>query len=278
MLAALGPALSGCGAEDLEPTAIAAAADATVAERGMRIALTQTLTIPGAGRIATTGTGVMDTAGQSSHLTLKVTSGPDVVVGAFDGRDLVTEVITDRFTAYTYSPQLGQLLGSGRKWVKVDGARISEAAGVDVSALTQSGQDPSQALRQLRAVGGDIETIGQEDVRGVATTRYRATVDLRRFPDLVPAGDRAAARESIDALVERMGASTVPVDIWVGEDGFVRRLAQKLTLEVPGGPSAIEQRFELYDFGAKVAITVPEAGDVADLTDLLDVRGATAEP
>ena len=80
------------------------------------------------------------------------------------------------------------------------------------------------------------------------------------------------------SLVGQTGSSTVPVDIWVGEDGLVRRLTQRLRLNVQGGPSAIEQRFELYDFGAKVEVVVPDADDVADLTDLLDVRGATAEP
>ncbi len=272
------PALSGCGAEDLDPAAIAEAADATVAERGMRIAISQTLTIPGAGRLSTSGSGVMDTQGQRSHLTLKVTSGPDLVVGAFDGSDLVTEVITDGFAVYTHSSRLSQLLGSGRRWVKVNAAKVSEAAGVDVSALTQTGQDPTQVVRQLRAVSGDVETVGEEDVRGVATTHHRATVDLRRYPDLVPAAERAAAREAIDALIEQTGASTVPVEIWVGEDGLVRRLAQKLELKVPGGPTAIEQRFELYDFGAKVAVTVPGADEVTELSDLIDGRGATVGP
>ena len=277
LLAALA-LLTGCGAKDLSTAAIAQAADATVAERGMRIALKQTLTMPGAGRIETTGTGVMDTAGQASHLTLKVTRAPDVVVGAFDTRDLSTEVIVDHATVYTHSAQLNQLLGAGRRWVKIDAVEMGRAAGVDVAALPQTGQDPAQAMRQLRAVSGKVETVRREKVRGVATTHYRTTIDLRRYPALAPAADRATARAAIDRLVEEIGVSEIPVDVWIGEDDLVRRLSQKLPLEIAGGPIAIEQRFEFYDFGADVRIDVPAPGEVTDVTDLAASGAATIGP
>jgi len=272
------PALVGCGAEDLSTASIAEAADATVAEQGMRIALRQTLTLPGGQRMATSGTGVMDTRGQASQLTLRVTSAPDVIVGAFDKNDLVTQVITDHATVYTHSPQLSQLLGAGRDWVKFDAAEIGRAAGLDVSALTQPGQDPTQVMRQLKAVSGKVETVGREEVRGVATTRYRATVDLRRYPDLVPRADRAAARAAIEQLIEMTGAATMPVDVWVGGDDRVRRIAQKLSLDAAGMSSAIEQRFEFYDFGAKVDIRVPDPDDVTDISDLAAAGTATLGP
>ena len=193
---------------------------------------------------------------------------PDVIVGAFDASDLATEVITDHAVVYTHSAQLSQLLGAGRKWVKFDAEKLGRLAGIDVSALTQSGQDPTQAVRQLRAVSDDIEKVGREQVRGVDTMHYRATVELRRYPALVPAGERAAARDAIDQLIEMTGAATVPVDVWVGEDDLVRRLAQKLTLKGAGGPSEIEQRFEFYDFGADVDVRIPPPSEVADVTDL----------
>lgn len=271
-------ALAGCGAKDLSTAAIAQAADATMAERGMRIALQQTLTMQGAGRIETSGSGVMDTAGQASHLTLKVTSAPDVVVGAFDARDLSTEVITDRATVYTHSAQLNQLLGATRKWVKIDAAEMGRAAGVDVAALPQSGQDPAQAMRQLRAVSGKVRTVGRDEVRGVATTHYRTTIDLRRYPALAPAADRAAARASIDRLIDELGVSEIPVDVWIGKDGLVRRLRQKLPLEIAGGPIAIEQRFEFYDFGSAVRIEVPSPREVTDVTELAASGAATIGP
>ena len=164
---------------------------------------------------------------------LTITAGPDVIVGAFDRSDLTTELITDHLTVSTQSPQLGQLLGAS----------------------------------------GDVERVGRELVRGVRTTHYRATIDLRRYPQLAPAAERAAARWAIEQIIEETGASTVPVDVWIGPDRLVRRLTQKLTLTAHGGPSATEQTFELYDFGAKVAIPLPGADEVADVTDLAVAGG-----
>lgn len=273
-LLALLPLLAGCGARDLSTTGIAQAAEATVAEHGMRIALEQTLTLPGAGRVATSGSGVMDTAAQVSHLTLKVTRVPDVVVGAFDTTDLSTEVITDRATVYTHSAQLSQLLGAGRKWVKIDAVEVGRAAGVDIAALPQAGQDPAQAMRQLRAVSGKVETVGREKVRGVETTHYRTTIDLRRYSAHAPAAERAA----IDRLIDEIGAGTIAVDVWIGEDDLVRRLSQKLPLKIPGGPTEIEQRFEFYDFGTRVRIDVPRPSEVTDVTDLAASGAATIGP
>ena len=271
--------LAGCGAEDLSTASIAEAAEATVGERGMRIAIDQTLTLPGAGRMSMAGIGVMDTAGQASHVTMTVTQASDVVVGAFDKSDLATEIITDHAVVYVHSAQLSQLLGAGRRWLRIDAAKVGAAAGIDVSALAQPGQDPAQAVRQLEAVGADVETVGREDVRGVETMRYRATVDLRRYAALAPAADRAAARGAIERIIEVTGASTIPVDVWIGEDDRVRRMSQKLSFKDAGGPIAMEQRFEFYDFGTKVDIKIPPPGQVTDVSELAAAgAGATAGP
>ena len=278
LLAALAvfAALSGCGADDLSPTSIARAADATIAKNGMKIQIDQTMTVPGAGPVTMTGAGAIDTRGQASHLTMKLTGMPGGGTGGLDADDLTTEVITDRLVVYTRTPQLGSALGQGKSWLKVDLAEAAKGAGIDLASMMQTGQDPAQAIRQLEAVSGDIEKVGEEDVRGVSTTHYRATIDFSKYPELVPAADRAAARASMQQLTKLTGAKTAPVEVWVGEDDLLRRFKQKLRLEIPGaGASSIEQQFELYAFGTKVDITVPDADKVVDASKLA-ARGAAA--
>ena len=134
-------------------------------------------------------------------------------------------------------------------------------------------------LRQLKAAGGDIEKVGEEDVRGVATTHYKATIDFERYPELVPADERAAARASMRQLIKLTGARTAPVEVWVDDDDLVRRLEQTTKLTIPGaGPMSMVQQLELYDFGTKVDIDVPDPAEVADMTDLAGQGAATLGP
>ena len=82
----------------------------------------------------------------------KVTSGPDVIVGAFDKSDLTTEVITDHAVVYTHSAQLSQLLGAGRKWVKFDVEKVGQAGRhrrLRADAV-RPGPDPGRAPAQGR--------------------------------------------------------------------------------------------------------------------------------
>jgi len=276
LLAAI-PALAGCGAENLSPTAIAQAADTTVAANGMKVRIDQTMTLPGMGPFEMGGDGEIDTRNQRSRFSLGLKSAPDAPAGIGDA--FTTDVVSDHLDVYTRTPQLSAVLGKGKRWLKIDVAEISQAAGIDLSSMAQSSQDPSQMLRQLKAASGDIEKVGEEDVRGVGTTHYKATIDFEKYPDLVPASERAAARASMRQLMELTGARTVPVEVWVDDDDLVRRLKQTMNLTMPGaGAMSMVQELELYDFGTKVDIDVPDPAEVADMTDLAGLGAATLAP
>ncbi len=124
-------------------------------------------------------------------------------------------------------------------------------------------------MQMLKAVSGEVEKVGDEDVRGVSTTHYRATIDFDKYPLAVPAANRAAVRKSIDSLIKLTGTRTVPVDVWVDGDAVVRRFAQTTRMNVPGaGRMQMKQTIELYDFGTKVDVQAPPAREVQDLSEL----------
>lgn len=266
LLAAI-PLLTGCGGgtDTLSSAAVAKAADATVAKGGTRISLQSDATFPGgAGQLKMSGEGVVDGRTQQGRLTLRATSAP-----AGESRDtLGQEVVFDKLVLYLRSPLFAAALRGGKKWVRIDLSRAGKAAGIDLASLTQSGQDPSQSLRLLRAVSGDITEIGKEDVRGVSTTHYKATIDLRKYPGTVPAEDRAAARATVKTLTRALGGSTSPVEFWIDEDDLVRRYAQSLKVETAGGTGTIEQRVDYYDHGTEIDVIIPPARDVQDFTDI----------
>lgn len=259
------PVLSGCGSEDtLSPEAVASAADATVAKGGTKIAMEVEATTPGVGKLRMRGVGAMDTRTQRGQLTLEASETP----AAIEKDQLKQEIVFDKLVIYLRGEAFAAVLEKGKRWIKIDVAKAGKQAGLDLSSLTQSGQDPSQSLRLLRAVSDDIKKLGEDDVRGVKTTHYKATVDLEKYPDTVPAKDRAAARTTIQTLIKATGQRKSPVEFWLDEDKLVRRYVQSLNVKAGGAKSAVHQKIDFYDYGTKVDVTIPPADEVHDLTDI----------
>jgi len=259
------PVLSGCGADDtLSPEAVASAADATVAKGGAKIAMELNATLPGADKLTMSGEGAVDTRTRRGHLTLEAAQAP----AGIDKEKFTQEIVFDKLIIYLRGQALAAVLDKGKRWIKIDIAKAGKEAGLDLSSVMQTGQDPSQSLRLLKAVSDDVKTLGEEDVRGVKTTHYKATIDLEKYPDTVPANDRAAARATIETLTKATGESKSPVEFWLDEDKLVRRYVQSLSVKTGATKNAIRQKIEFYDYGAKVDVTIPPAGEVQDLTDL----------
>jgi hypothetical protein len=141
---------------------------------------------------------------------------------------------------------------------------------------------PSQLLDQIRATSGEVERIGRERIRGVQTTHYRAKVDLRRYPDLVPQDRRAAARNVMEQLVRASGTSTYPEDVWIDAAKRVRRAAITYTFKAGREPANSDVRIvhDLYDFGAPVHIELPPEHEVVDSSppDRAAVEGSVPAP
>ena len=261
------PALAGCGSDDaLSPEAVAEAADKTASKGSVRVAIKQTITLQGGSPIQTSGEGVVDPKSRRGRLKSDLSGIPGRPNDIGSGSQ---EIIFDGFTMYMRSPLFAGALPAGKTWLKIDVNKAGKAAGIDLGALAQQGQDPTEALRYLKAASGDVERVGEEDVRGTKTTRYKATIDFKRYPDLVPAKDRAAVRRSIEQIIKLSGAEKAPMEVWIGEDGVVRRLRQRInTVIATGMRSTADQQIELYDFGVSVAVQPPPAGDTQDATDL----------
>jgi hypothetical protein len=214
-------------------------------------------------------TGTVDVAGQSMDM-----SGS----GAFDaankqgrmsytmnvaGQVIDMEMVFAFPVVYMhFPPEIGPLPG-GKTWVKIDLEKMGQQAGVDFGQLMQAGQnDPSQGLDFLRGVS-DVQTVGDEDVRGVATTHYTGVVDLQSLGAKSP-----ELKAQVDQLVERSGISRVPIEVWIDDEGFVRRMKQ--SFEGNGTlPMNMTMTTEFYDFGTDVSVEEPPADDVVDFSDLM---------
>ncbi|HWS46728.1 MAG TPA: hypothetical protein VN636_12760, partial [Acidimicrobiia bacterium] len=151
------------------------------------------------------------------------------------------------------------------KWAKIDLRSVLTGRAAGLSAQT----DPAQALAYLAAVSDDVRPVGPDIVRGAATSRYHATLDLARA--LARSGISQPVRDRLALLEGRFGAARIPLDVWLDPSGRARRIV--LTLQLApllssraaaavstGATVGIQE--DLFDFGTPVQVTAPPAADV----------------
>ena len=114
----------------------------------------------------------------------------------------------------------------------------------------------------LDAAGGEIETVGVEELRGTETTHYRATLDVEEYAQ----GLTPAEREELGPLAEQLqaGVVEVPVDIWLDAEGLVRKVSMEVAGTEQGQEGSASVTFELWDYGEDVDIDLPPADEVVD--------------
>jgi hypothetical protein len=260
LLAAGALAASSCGGA-VNP--LAAAVTKTSSTRGVKLDLRAEMTLPQGGSMTMSGGGVMDMAGHRGRLAMRV-EAPGL--GLPD--DMRLDQVIDDKVLYMRMRGLPRGLPGGKEWFKVDLTRIAEAAGIDMGGLGSSSSDPAQTLRWLRA-SDDVEEVGPEVVRGTSTKRYRAVIELDEVADKLPEAHRKAARKAIEQLRRLGGPERVPTEVWIGDDGLLRRQTISWEQSLPGAPGTmtLAMTLELYDYGTRVRIERPDANDVLDLTD-----------
>lgn len=187
--------------------------------------------------------------------------------GVPDGLDGPTQIVVDGTTVYLRAPLLDVLGGAGT-WLSLS----SDDLGATGLGLGTASYDPSKLLESLRGVTGEPEVVGTEDVRGVETTRYTATLDLAEAVAQAPADQR----DLVEAQLQRLGTAEVSVDVWVDADGLARRLQVDMS-DALGAAAAGDARavltIELFDYGEPVDIQVPSPDEVSSLGDGLGFLG-----
>ncbi|HEX2044388.1 MAG TPA: hypothetical protein VHF23_02035 [Gaiellaceae bacterium] len=281
LLLALGLTLApaACGGGDEAPPGEAEAPDsavlaaATATERADSYRADMTIRMEGlaAEPVTMSAEGIFQRRPILGRMTMDMS---DLGAAAGGGGLGEVDIVMDGLVFYMRMPFLRQLDPSLKPWIRFDLAEIGKQQGFDLGQLMQFGTqtDPAQALAYLRAASDDVETVGSEEVRGVETTRYRMTVELARVPDAAPPGQREALRAQVQQLRELSGIDEVPTDVWVDEDGLVRRqrlLYRDMRL-APGREGDMTMTMELYDFGVDVDVEPPPAGQVTDIATLLE--------
>jgi hypothetical protein len=280
LLSVLAVPLAGCGAGDTVSQSfdpVAAAATKTSRVSTTHMSMTATMSSP---RLPTaiqmSGSGAVDNVRRRGSMTLDISSmarSMPAQSGLNDPslwRGRYVFDFSKSMVVYMNFPFMTRALGRGKSWVRMDIGSMSRQMGMDVDQLMQMNQsNPAQQLDYLRAVSGGFTKLGTARVRGVATTRYRTTVDITKYPSLVPRAQRAAMKKSIDALIEAMGTPTYPVEVWVDAKQLIHRMSLRMTMRVPNGEMSFAMSMDFYGFGRPVSVTFPRAEDTVDMAELM---------
>ena len=244
--------------EQVEPAVIAEAAAKTTAAKTARIATLVRVAEPG-GQERFSGQGRFDFERRAGRMTLKLIEGEAAGFGN------ATAVFVDS-TVY-YQLPVGALAG-GRRWIQLELQNVADASALDFGPLVQGSQaDPTQYLLWLSALGPGITKIGEEEVRGAPTSRYRAAVDLNLLEGQAPPGKEAEWAAFVQTLRDRLGLAFIPVEVWVDGEGLIRRFNHEYGFSAEGTTAVVTT--ELFDFGVPVKVSAPSPDQVVTLNDVI---------
>lgn len=284
---ALAASAAGCGGggEQALPVLddLSLVADATAQAESARFELGVELTVPGVDDpIGFAASGGFADRGERASLAIDLGDFVRALESAFAGMggqssgdlpdpdELALEVVLDRDVVYLNAPFLAGELPDGKTWVRVSLEDVARLQGTELGELQSfvEGGDPRELLDALKAVSGELDRVGVEDVRGVETTHYRATIDWADYANAV--GGEQAPAELLEQVRAMVGLDSIPVDVWVDADGYLRRFELSVGATPPGQTERFEASIdlELFDYGSEVAVEPPAAEDVVDMTEL----------
>ena len=245
----------GCGAE-ASPPDVESAADSTKATGSARVETVTRSTFAGQERVFRSS-GVVDyTNDRREEATVFPAAG--------DTSPQSLRTITIGTVSWSELPGSDGIPLGNKRWVRYDSRELEKPEQQPEAETRVDDGDPIVAtlvstapttslddlLDSLDGVAPDPVRVGDEHVRGVETTRYRTQLDLG---------------EAI--RLEGDGGGPVELDIWIGEDGLIRRVVQRH--DSTGDPSwSFETTTEFFDFGVEADIQPPPAGEVMEWEEL----------
>ena len=252
--------LAGCGTDEVSPNAVAEAAKTTAGAGGMRMHMSMEMPTPDGDPLEVKADGVMDVKGRRGEMAFDL--------GQIPGGEGEMEMVFKDLVIWMRMPQMEGRLPEGVEWVRFDLQRVSKELGFDLGQFAQLGNDPTRQLDFLRATG-EVEEHGEDDVRGVSTTHYSGTTNLREYPRLLPPEERAAAAKGVEAMIDVIGDAEQEFEVWIDEDDLVRRMRMTIPMQSPdGGTMDVAMTQEFYDFGVPVDVETPSSDETVDVTDL----------
>lgn len=194
-----------------------------------------------------TFTTTSDSAGQAQEMTgeARFTDAGVEMLATGTGAQAMEMILVDK-AMYMKSPSFG----TGDKWLKIDLSDPNSLFGMIGKAT-----DPEVMFKAMESPK-KLELVGSEDVDGVATNRYRITMDPTQY---------LKAMEFPAAMADMLPKELV-TDMWVDADNLPRKFRQTVEVKAAGGgaPTSSNTEGTYGDFGTDVEIEAPPASQVTE--------------
>lgn len=221
------------------------------------------------GTFTISGSGAIDNRHQAAKITIDL--GPlAAALGGVAGGTVPQkiDIVLVKGVLYAHIPAIAKTVSAGKEWLKLDPATVSKSStgGVDPNQLKSL--NPTQVLSSLTSATV-VTKLGSATIGGTPVTHYRVSVNPTAAVKALPKAQRAQALKSIHQL----GVKTVPVDVYVGKAGYLRRVESTLAeIKAQKGSAGvtIKASLDLSDYGVKVHAVAPPARKVADANKLVE--------
>src|ERR671910_3611078 len=155
----------------------------------------------------------------------------------------------------------------GIEWIRLDLEELDEETGLDLQRANQFNEiNPEAMLRFLRTMG-DARKTGSATIRGARTDRYEGTIDLRRYPEMVPEKDRESAQRTADFMVKAWGGPTMKLTVFIDEKGLIVRERMPMTWTEAGEKVKANMVLDMVDLGSPQEIDLPGKDETVDITE-----------
>jgi hypothetical protein len=159
----------------------------------------------------------------------------------------------------------------GKPWLELNLSEIGKRVGIQglSSVVDNPGENPARFLQSLRAAStGSVQHLGRQTIDGVSTTGSRATVDLSKAVDALPASEQHSASSAIASIEKLTGLHYLPIEAWVDSSNHVRRIIVTETGHVLGQPFSENVQLDFVKYGSEPVPAAPPADEVTNIMSL----------
>ncbi|MFG2285688.1 hypothetical protein ACGFOU_06445 [Streptomyces sp. NPDC048595] len=149
----------------------------------------------------------------------------------------------------------------GKNWVKYDYDALAKKMGPAGALLKDqmNNNNPNRAM-QLLIASGKVKEAGKEDVRGVQATHYTGTLSVSELTRMQSKSISEQDLKALEAQLKAAGTENETIDLWISSDNLLVKKREQMT----GGATTFDSTVYYSDYGTKVTVTEPPAGDTVD--------------